>query len=137
MIEGCAEWQRDGLNPPDKVLAATSDYLDSEDTVGLWLSDMCVTPNSYSTDPERQKAADVRSVKTAETTLASLFKSWKDYAEANHFPPKNNKALADQLKSRGFAKGRDRRGAFIRGVRLKTRIEQVADGVCECADGGA
>ncbi len=31
MIEGCLEWQRDGLNPPEKVLAATSDYLDSED----------------------------------------------------------------------------------------------------------
>jgi putative DNA primase/helicase len=131
MIDGCLEWQREGLSPPETVLAATTDYLDSEDTIGLWLSDMCVTPGSYSMDPERHKAADVRSVRTTETTLASLFKSWKDYAEANHFPPKNNKVLADQLKSRGFTKGKDRRGAFIRGLRLKTYAEQVADGVIE------
>jgi putative DNA primase/helicase len=133
MIEGCLEWQRDGLNPPETVLAATTDYLDSEDTIGLWLSDMCITPKSYSKEEERERyrAAKVESVQAEETTLAALFKSWKEYAEENHFPPKNNKSLVDQLVRRGFKKDRDRRGTFLKGLRLKTRIELVADGVCE------
>jgi putative DNA primase/helicase len=127
MLEGCAKWQAEGLNPPECVLAATSDYLNSEDTVGLWLSDKCVTPDSYKDDEVRYKAANVKPVRDAQTTLAELFKSWKDYAEANNFPPKNNKFLAQQLVSRGFEKDKDRRGAFLKGLRLKTREEQVLD----------
>ena len=129
MVEGCLEWQREGLNPPEKVLAATSDYLDSEDTIGLWLSDMCITPNSYRTDAFRRRAASVQTVSAAETALAALFRSWKDYAEASNFPPKNDKFLREQLVNRGFAKGRDKRGAFLKGLRLKTQQERILDGV--------
>ncbi len=131
MIDGCLEWQRDGLNPPETVLAATSDYLDSEDALGLWLSDMCVTPASYRKDWERAKAADVAGVRFRETTLADLFKSWKAYADDNHFPAKNNKFLAQELSNRGFKKGRDMRGTFFTGLRLKTHHELVEDGVRE------
>jgi putative DNA primase/helicase len=129
MIEGCLEWQREGLNPPEKVLAATSEYLDSEDTIGLWLADMCITPDSYRSDEARRKAAAVRTVGSAETALKALFKSWKEYAEASNFPRKNNKFLGEQLANRGFKKGRDMRGAFFKGIRLKTQQERAVDGV--------
>ncbi len=137
MIEGCAEWQREGLNPPETVLAATSDYLDNEDTIGLWLSDKCITAGSYRNDEFRRRTAEVHKVGTKETTLADLFKSWKEYAEANNFPAKNNKFLSEQLSNRGFKKGRDRRGAFLIGLRLKTFQEQVMDeaGEPSCDDG--
>ena len=129
MVAGCIEWQREGLNPPEKVLAATNEYLDSEDTIGLWLSDMCITPESYRGDEIRRKAANVRTVGAAQTALLALFKSWKDYAEASNFPCKNNKFLGEQLANRGFKKGRDKRGAFFKGLRLKTQEERVLDGV--------
>jgi putative DNA primase/helicase len=131
MIEGCLEWQRDGLNPPEKVLAATGDYLDSEDTVGLWLSDMCITPDSYKGDRVRREAAKVDKVVHSEVTLAALFKSWKVYADANNFPPKNNKYLSEHLVNRGFKKDRDERGVYLKGLRLKNRQEQIVDGVSE------
>ena len=41
MIDGCLEWQADGLNPPASVRAATDDYLNAEDVLGQWLEDMC------------------------------------------------------------------------------------------------
>jgi putative DNA primase/helicase len=31
MVEGCAEWQRQGLNPPKRVIEETAKYLESED----------------------------------------------------------------------------------------------------------
>jgi putative DNA primase/helicase len=114
MVEGCMEWQRDGLNPPECVLAATSDYLDSEDTIGLWLKDMCVTGPAQGVNG---------------TALSRLFDSWRNYANFNHFPVKNNKYLQDQLHNRGFPKSRDKRGAFHTKVRLKTIEEQELDGV--------
>lgn len=52
MVEGCLLWQRDGLNPPPVVLAATSEYRQSEDLLGLWIEERCtedpgaVTPST-------------------------------------------------------------------------------------------
>jgi putative DNA primase/helicase len=42
-IEGCLAWQRDGLNPPEIVRSATSDYLAAEDAMGRWIEDRCTT----------------------------------------------------------------------------------------------
>jgi putative DNA primase/helicase len=41
MVEGCLEWQRDGLSPPESVKAATADYLNAEDAVAGWIADYC------------------------------------------------------------------------------------------------
>jgi P4 family phage/plasmid primase-like protien len=42
MIEGCLEWQRDGLNPPDAVKLATEEYLFTQDKLGRWLDERCM-----------------------------------------------------------------------------------------------
>ncbi len=40
-VEGCLEWQREGLNPPQTVLAATEEYFEDEDTLGRWIAEAC------------------------------------------------------------------------------------------------
>jgi putative DNA primase/helicase len=48
MIEGCLAWQRDGLQPPAKVVAATDSYLMAEDILAAWLDECCVVePNAW------------------------------------------------------------------------------------------
>jgi len=131
MIAGCLEWQRQGLNPPEKVLAATEDYLASEDAIGLWLSDMCITPDSYKGDRVRMKAANVQYVGSAEVKQCDLFKSWKAYAESSNLPQKSTNLLAEQLVNKGYKKDSDRRGNYFTGLRLKTREELVLDGIVE------
>ena len=37
MLDGCIEWQSDGLQVPDIVRNATDEYFDEQDTLGLWL----------------------------------------------------------------------------------------------------
>jgi putative DNA primase/helicase len=129
MIDGCQKWQEQGLNPPECVLAATAEYLDSEDSIGCWLADMCIMPKSYPDDPDRQEMHRVRNAADAVVTLKDLFKSWKGYAEDGHIAARNDKYLADQLAQRGFTKGRDKRGVFLKGLRLKTGQELIADGI--------
>lgn len=41
MLEGCAEWQERGLTPPQRILDATTEYMQSEDILGDWLDARC------------------------------------------------------------------------------------------------
>jgi putative DNA primase/helicase len=40
-IEGCLEWQRDGLNPPAIVREATEEYINSQNVVSNWIEERC------------------------------------------------------------------------------------------------
>jgi putative DNA primase/helicase len=128
MLEGCAEWQEQGLNPPEAVLAATKDYLDHEDTLALWLSDMCVTANSYKDNQSFYKEAEVAKVYKEKPTLASLFASSSKYAESAHVASGNDKHLKAELMKRGFDTGNSNKGIVMIGLRLKTDYELHRDG---------
>ena len=39
MIEGCLEWQRDGLAPPEIVRDATAAYFEEQNVFGEWLAE--------------------------------------------------------------------------------------------------
>jgi putative DNA primase/helicase len=41
LVNGCLEWQRIGLSPPESVMAATKKYQESEDTIKTFLQDRC------------------------------------------------------------------------------------------------
>jgi putative DNA primase/helicase len=41
-VRGCLEWQRDGLQWPERVELATQGYRDSQDHIGRFVADVCV-----------------------------------------------------------------------------------------------
>jgi len=41
LVRGCLEWQRQGLNPPESVRAATKEYQDANDTIKAFLEEKC------------------------------------------------------------------------------------------------
>jgi putative DNA primase/helicase len=88
MIQGCHDWQAEGLNPPATVRDATEAYLDAEDTVGEWIARECEEGKSY------------------QATIGDLFKSWKQFAEAADEFVGNSRALADELEKRGYRRHR-------------------------------
>jgi putative DNA primase/helicase len=46
MIEGCLEWQRDGLKQPEIVKLATEEYFVAQDVIGRWVAERCIVdPN--------------------------------------------------------------------------------------------
>ena len=92
MVEGCLQWQRIGLSPPQKVIDATSDYLDDEDTLGAFLNEYCII--------------DVN----AEVSSAQLFEEWKDWAGENNAYIGSAKMFGGWMGERGFVKTRDRTG---------------------------
>ncbi|GEP59464.1 phage/plasmid primase, P4 family [Reyranella soli] len=84
MIEGCREWQRIGLKPPAKVIAATANYFEEQDTIGRWMEDCCVD------DPNEQCAR------------TALFKSWERWAKANNEFVGRPAVFYDELEKQGF-----------------------------------
>jgi P4 family phage/plasmid primase-like protien len=47
-VEGCLDWQREGLTLPKKVQAATKEYRNSEDIIATFLAENCLTGPNYS-----------------------------------------------------------------------------------------
>jgi putative DNA primase/helicase len=86
-IDGCLEWQGIGLAPPAAVLAATEDYLSSEDAIGQWLEECCAKDQIYA-EP-----------------IATLFASWSGWAEKANERPGSKKAFVQAVIDRGFERG--------------------------------
>jgi len=89
-LDGCLEWQRDGLAPPACVRDATDEYFLSQDTIGEWLED-CT------------EDTDDRGF----TRIAELFTSWKAWCEDRNIKPGSTMALSGMLEDRGYTKRRE------------------------------
>ena len=50
-IDGCLDWQQNGLVRPAAVVEATADYFAAQDTFGAWLKERCVLDTSLSSRP--------------------------------------------------------------------------------------
>lgn len=84
MIEGCLDWQRNGLQPPARVRDETAAYFEAQDIFTSWMEDCC--------EIERTKAA----------LTGELFQSWLRYCERRHEQPGTSRAFSDRLAARGF-----------------------------------
>src|SRR2546422_563951 len=89
MIEGCLDWQREGLAPPAVVRAATEEYFSDEDALGRWLAEECVE------QPE-----------VAQATL-ELFSSRSEWCRERGEDPGSSRRFAQVLINRGYKRWRD------------------------------
>lgn len=102
MVQGCLDWQREGLGEPAAVKVATEGYRAESDTVGRWLEECC-TVNLEVT----AKASD----------LLESFNSW---AAKVHEREASQRWLGQRLGERGFAKVKGREGVKYAGIGLLT-----------------
>jgi putative DNA primase/helicase len=93
MIDGCLDWQRQGLNPPKAVRDATAEYLEAEDAIATWLTDCCTRdPNAWANS-------------------TALFASWTLWAEKAGEPIGKQRSFSQNLENRsGLTPKRDNSG---------------------------
>jgi putative DNA primase/helicase len=89
MIDGCLDWQANGLMPPSSVSAATADYFNEQDLFGQWLTEEC--------------HVELGNLSRWETS-SKLFDSWSDYARRSGELPGTQTRLGERLRRRGFTK---------------------------------
>jgi putative DNA primase/helicase len=84
LIEGCLEWQTEGLRQPQAVREATDAYLTAEDSLTAWIDEAC----------EREP--------TAWEPANTLFRSWTNWANSAGEHPGSAKRFSLALETRGF-----------------------------------
>jgi putative DNA primase/helicase len=101
-LQGCLDWQRDGLKPPKCVVDATDEYFDEEDTIGEFLEEECQLHSQ------------------ARVSVVDIFERWKNRTEKRGEYVGNSRWLIQQLVRRGFDRGRSSTGAkAVMGLSLK------------------
>lgn len=102
MVDGCLMWQREGLNPPAEVNAATADYRKEMDILGEFLSDRCVV----------EYAASVNAT--------ALYESYTDWAKSMGEKQWPQTLFGRKLREREFLHMRTSTFRGWEGLRLKT-----------------
>lgn len=80
-LQGCLDWQAQGLAPPAEVLAATDEYLDAEDSIEQWMAECCY--------------------RSGTAKLSDAHRSFREWCDKNASPSLGRNAFADQLVSHG------------------------------------
>jgi putative DNA primase/helicase len=101
MVQGCLEWQRDGLGVPEDVREATEAYRSDMDVLGQFLADCCVaSPTSW-------------------VPAADLFEAYKKWCEKAGEYCSSKKALGLRLSERGYEACKVRGTRAWRGIGLR------------------
>lgn len=101
-VQGCLDWQRDGLRPPACVLAAVNEYRDEADTLGRFIAECCCTR------------------KLAQVKASEFQKAYAEFCRAADERPIPSKDLPAELERRGFTYRRTKAARVYEGLELGT-----------------
>jgi P4 family phage/plasmid primase-like protien len=100
-IEGAIEWQRIGLAVPSRLVAASQEYFDDEDTLGQFLADETVPMTG------------------AYLSAADIHQRFVQWCQSQGLQDWTQRTLVKELKTRGFEEAKNRGIRGIRGLKLK------------------
>ncbi len=106
-VQGCRDWQENGLQEPPEVWQATTEYRDEMDVLGAFIEDRCV---------------EEEGTRSTATVLYDAYQLWaKDSGE--RVLPKRN--FGQRLEERGYLAGKGAKGIRLwRGLRLLEQGEE-------------
>ena len=109
MVEGCIEWQRQGLNPPAIVRDATDAYLAEEDLLGQWIEERCVKGRQHWGHGAR------------------LFEDWSSWAKSNDEAPGSRKAFTEAMESHKYPNVKSKGERGYAGIALRPHRARPAE----------
>jgi len=87
-VEGCLEWQKQGLNPPQKVIDATKKYRKSRDRIRLFLEDCCTESDGE------------------ETSFSDMYYAYEQWCNNSGIHSKGKIKFNEELENRGILRGK-------------------------------
>jgi putative DNA primase/helicase len=99
-VRGAVEWNNGGLRIPEGVRAASREYFSDQDSIGQWLAE----------------CAEEGCNLTSRASFA--YDSYKMFSEENNFFVIDARQFKEELSSRGYQHGKDRKGKFWRGFKV-------------------
>lgn len=101
LVRGCLAWQKEGLNPPESVLAATQEYQDGEDTIKVFIAEKCIEGAGLS------------------VRAAALYSAYKSWQEGNGEKAMTATKFGKRI-SEAFDSSKDMHGKLYIGLELCT-----------------
>ncbi len=101
ILDGCLEWQSDGLGIPEIVRMASNEYFEEQDIMGLFIETWIVRDG------------------TAFTSTANLFKTWKVWCEQGNHYVGHERSFSDELADHGFERGKSQGVRGFKGLALR------------------
>jgi len=113
-VEGCLLWQKEGLQPPASVEAATGAYRSEMDVVGDFIDDCCEV------------------VLGAKTSFGDLYGRYGSWSFKNGHEQLDRKEFAQCLDNRGFVAARNKAlGRYRIGIRLAVGDGRQTGDTCD------
>ena len=94
-VQGCLDWQREGLNPPPAVVNATAAYRDESDPLGTFLEDCCILDDN------------------ARAQAGPLYDTYRQWCKSNGEDAVTSRRFSRQLDERGFDKVTERHRYYL------------------------
>jgi putative DNA primase/helicase len=114
MIQGALDYEiagdQGGLRPPQAVRDATISYLNTQDVLGRWIADCCVTGGS------------------SWEIVGNLFDNYVEWCRRNDERYLSKKALGMKLQNRGFTPGKENDIRGYHGIAIKPIREPGEEG---------
>lgn len=101
LVQGCLEWQEQGLNRPESVELATEQYRQSEDQLQVFLEEVCFTED-----------------KNATIKASELYETYREWAKEGGMNAMNRMLFGIEL-SKKYEKRRVTEGICYLGIRLR------------------
>jgi putative DNA primase/helicase len=86
MIEGAADWRKNGFKVPTAVKATGNDYFSTQDTIGQFIEERCIQ------DPAAKESA------------GALYEAWAEWCKVRGHQPGTATTFGTDLGRRGFGK---------------------------------
>jgi putative DNA primase/helicase len=100
MLHGLADYSKDGMQYPQKVQSATSQYRESQDVMALFIKARCVLDEH------------------AETRFTELYEAYKSWADSAQEYKMAERKFSESLKKRGFQSKSKKNGVWYLGIGL-------------------
>jgi putative DNA primase/helicase len=106
-VQGCHEWQSQGLNPPDCINAATSDYRAEMDILSSFIEDKCTCQSSE------------------QVPLGALYEAFKKWTDDACQETVGKKIFGNLMRQKGFMQSKSGSKRYWNGIRLNTENTEV------------
>jgi putative DNA primase/helicase len=113
LIEGCLQWQLEGLEPrPLAERKRTGEYRAELNIIEKFLAEACVTPDRY-----EQRLGDHPTFAVKAMTVYDVY---KNYCKLGNYPVISNRAFGEEIKQHpGIESIRGGSGMIYRGIMVK------------------
>ncbi len=106
-IAGCLEWQKEGLRPPESVMAATEAYRKDQDALAPFLTDFCEIKDGWQVEAK------------------ILSEAYLIHCKEEDVLPLAGKEFAARLREKGLSKRKSNGVPFWYGIRLKEDVDNI------------